>query len=323
MIEMLSTFIEANTNDKGQRVDAFLATKLENHSRAQVAHLIKDGLVSIGDRPVKASYKITGTEIFHVHSRARVPSSMKPENIALDILFSDDQIAIINKPVGLVVHPGAGIKTGTLCHALLYHFPEMALGNQERPGIVHRLDKDTSGVMVVAKSGKSLQVLSQDFKDRKVHKIYRAFAFGELDEERFELITGHARHPHNRLRFFTGLPVPAASSHHVRLAHSAFLVEKRRYGISSLKVTLHTGRTHQIRSHLADINHPLLGDHLYGGNRALSKNVPPALVEAIAQLQGQALHAETIEFPHPKTREMMSFSAPLPKELTSIDDILS
>lgn len=137
-IEMLSTFVESTIIDKGLRVDAFLAAKLENHSRAQVAHLIKDGLVSIGERAIKASYKITGTEIFHVRTKALEPSSIEPENIALDILFSDDQIAVINKPVGLVVHPGAGIRTGTLCHALLYHFPEMLMGNQERPGIVHR-----------------------------------------------------------------------------------------------------------------------------------------------------------------------------------------
>lgn len=320
---MESILIEAELKDNNLRVDAFLASKLEGYSRAQVAHLIKDGLVSLGGRSLKASYKINGNEVFHLSFPAPSPSSIEPENIPLDILFSDDHLAVINKPVGLVVHPGAGIKNGTLCHALLYHFPEMVIGNQERPGIVHRLDKDTSGVMVVAKTQSALQALSQDFKDRAVKKIYRAFAYGEILAERFELKTGHARHPQNRLRFFTGLPVPAASSHHVRMAHSAFFVDKRGFGISSLKVTLHTGRTHQIRAHLADINHPLLGDHLYGGCRALTKNVPQALVSSIAFLQGQALHAETIEFPHPKTREMMSFSAPLPKELTLIDDILA
>lgn len=319
---MLTTLVEAQAMDAGQRVDTFLATKLDNFSRAQIGHLIKDALVTIGEKPIKASYKIIGSECIIVHLPKPQPSNMEAEAIPLDIIYSDEEIAVINKPVGLVVHPGAGVKTGTLCHALLYHFPNMIIGNQERPGIVHRLDKDTSGVMVVAKTHHAMQNLSQDFKDRRVTKIYRALAYGEMRTQKFELKTGHARHPHNRLKFFTGLPVPETSSTHVRMAHSSFIVERQAFGLCSLRITLHTGRTHQIRAHLADIHHPLLGDHLYGGVRTLNKGIPHGLVEAIDLLQGQALHAETIEFLHPKTRELMSFSAPLPQELLSIENYL-
>lgn len=319
---MLSTVVEAHQTDAGQRIDAYLASKLDGFSRAQIGYLIKDALITIGEKPVKASYKIIGAERIVIQLPDPQPSHIEAEAIPLDILYSDDEIAVINKPVGLVVHPGAGVKTGTLCHALLYHFPTMIIGNQERPGIVHRLDKDTSGVMVVAKTHHAMQTLSQDFKDRHVTKTYRAFAFGEMKTHSFELKTGHARHPHNRLKFFTGLPVPEISSTHVRMAHSSFRVERQAYGICSLNVILHTGRTHQIRAHLADIKHPLLGDHLYGGTRTLNKAIPSGLFQAITLLQGQALHAETIEFPHPKTRELLRFSAPLPKELLNIENYL-
>ncbi len=322
---MSMTELKINTSekDRGERVDSFLAKSLMGFSRAQIASFIKDGHLSLAGKALKASYKILGSETLNLFIPPIKAASIEAENIPLDILYSDDYIAVINKPVNFVVHPGAGVKTGTLCHALLYHFPTMVIGHQERPGIVHRLDKDTSGVMVIAKTHDALQSLSEDFKNRKVKKIYRAFVHGEVKSTSFELITGHARHPQNRLRFTTALPVPTEANEHVRRAHSSFLTLHRGFGISSLRIELHTGRTHQIRAHLCDVNHPILGDYLYGGKRSLSKNMPSSLARAIEALHGQALHAESLGFRHPKTKEEMFFSAPLPKELAAIDEELS
>lgn len=320
---MDSSLIIAESKDSGQRIDVFLAQRLPEFSRAQLTEYIKKNLVTVNGKSLKPSHKIVGHESVLIQFPAITPSSLKPQNIPLDIIFDDDDIAVINKPAGLVVHPGAGVKEGTLCHALLYHFPNMVIGNEERPGIVHRLDKDTSGIMVVAKSHKAMQILSDDFKHRRVKKIYRALSYGEFQAQQFSLKTGHARHPHNRLRFSTRLPVPESPSSHVRLAHSDFVVLRQKYGISSLKVTLHTGRTHQIRAHLADIQRPILGDNLYGGNaRCLSKNTPPGLNEAMQELSGQALFAETLELTHPISKAPMSFSAPLPALFSAIDSFL-
>ncbi|MCA9507104.1 MAG: RluA family pseudouridine synthase [Myxococcales bacterium] len=319
---MPAVLIKTEDKDAGMRVDVFLSAQCPDFSRAQIGQFIKDGLVTINNRSIKASYKLMGGEPVCMMPPPPEISHIEPQALPLDILYSDDEIAVINKPKGLVVHPGAGVKTGTLCHALLYHFPSMMAHNQERPGIVHRLDKDTSGVIVIAKTPHALRILSQDFKDRAVNKFYRAFAYGEMQSTRFDLKTGHARHPHNRLRFFTRLPVPKIASSNVRMAHSAFEVQAQKHGVCSLKVKLYTGRTHQIRAHLADMNHPLLGDHLYGGARSLNKLAPIELVKAIDLLCGQALHAETIEFSHPKTRKLMSFTAPLPSQLMAIENYL-
>lgn len=310
--------IQADVSDQGQRIDAFLAKKLAPYSRAQVTRLIKAGLVTCGGSPIKSSQMVVAHADFIVVIPKPAPSSLVPQNIALNILYSDEHIAVINKAKGMIVHPGAGVIDGTLCNALMYHFPDMNIGNEERPGIVHRLDKDTSGVMVVAKTHQAHQVLSDDFKERRVKKIYRAFCQGEIQKSRFSLITGHARHPHNRFKFSTKLETPQAGSSHVRLAHTDCVVLGRKFSITEVHCELHTGRTHQIRAHLADIGHPLLGDELYGGRRILSSSVPVELRNLVGQLQGQALYAEILEFAHPVTQEKLSFTAPLPEHMAAL-----
>lgn len=307
--------------DQGMRLDAFLAMAL-GQSRAQVSKLIKDGMVLIQGRCTKPSYAVQPADAFSIEHPQKKPSSMIAENIALDILWSDEHIAVINKPRGMVVHPGAGVAHGTLCHALLYHFPEMTIGNTERPGIVHRLDRDTSGVMVVAKTQTAHQILSEDFKQRRVKKIYRAFCHGVFRKNAISLITGHKRHPHNRLRFSTKLAPPTKASFGVRLAHTDFVVKKQAFGISELECILHTGRTHQIRAHLADIGHPLVADVLYGGVRNLSATYPHDLVELVHHLPGQALHAEALHLVHPISQEPLVFTAPLPKALAALSAYL-
>jgi 23S rRNA pseudouridine1911/1915/1917 synthase len=309
--------IYATHLDQGQRLDLFLARKL-CISRAQVTKLIKNQEITSGGLKLKPSYIILGHEVLNIKILKK-SSVLTPENIPLDILYSDEHIAVINKPKGLIVHPGAGVKTGTLCQALLFHFPKISSLGSDRPGIVHRLDKDTSGVILVAKTSEALAKLSKDFKDRKVKKIYRALVWGKFDKTFFELKTGHVRHPYNRLKFFTGLPVPTPPSVHVRLAHTSFEVLKYSCGLSELKATLHTGRTHQIRAHLSDINHPIVGDALYGGQRELSnKNI----IKEKLGLKSQALHAESLEFDHPITQEKLSFTAPMPKDIQAILDYL-
>jgi|SRR5579871_1517906 len=313
--------IKAEPADKGLRLDAFLAQKLFC-SRAQVSKTIKAGLVTNIGATCKPAQKVSGDEAYSVVMPPPTVGRLEPQAIPLDIIFSDEHIAVVNKPVGLTVHPGAGVRDGTLCNALLYHFPAMNIGQEERPGIVHRLDKNTSGVMVVAKSPMAHQVLSDDFKYRRVKKVYRTLCVGEMIENRFELKTGHVRHPYNRLKFFTGLLVPKGKSSNVRMAHTSFEVICRRLGITELKATLHTGRTHQIRAHLADIDHPLIGDELYGGKKSWPSALPQTLLRALANLPGQALHAEVIEFAHPVGKQWLSFSAPLPEPLSTICNFL-
>lgn len=311
----------ASPEDKGQRLDQFLTKKL-GIARAQVVRLIKENEISaLGGKPVKPSYSILGHEQY-LANLAPKPSLLEPANIPLDILYSDAHIAVVNKPLGLVVHPGAGVKSKTLCHALLHHFPELLEASSDRPGIVHRLDRDTSGVMVVAKTAQALAKLSEDFKERKVKKVYRTLVWGEFSETHFELKTGHARHPFHRLRFFTKMPPPQVPSVHVRFAHTSFEIKKRGVGITEILATLHTGRTHQIRAHLADIDHPMLGDCLYGGKREPSR-ANQALRAAIESLKGQALHSERIEFNHPVSNERLSFSAPVPETMALISSHLA
>lgn len=310
--------IQADSCDAGLRLDSFLAQRLPEHTRAQLSKFIKNSLVSINGQRVKPSFKLLGHEKVLLKVLSRKSVGLIAQELPLDIIFSDDHIAVINKAVGMVVHPGAGVLDNTLVNALLYAFPNIAVGGQQRPGIVHRLDKNTSGVMVVALTHQAHVALTEAFKNREVEKKYRAFCYGALENERFELKTGHVRHPHNRLRFFTGIPAPLSSQSKVRMAHTSFSVNFSNFGVSDLSARLHTGRTHQIRAHLADINHPLLGDSIYTSTRELPREVPKLLVDAIKELSGQALHAETISFAHPITKEKLSFSAPLPAHIVAL-----
>ncbi len=311
--------LAASAGDARMRLDQFLAAKVPQYSRSLLGKFIKSGAITTHEgRRLKPAQLLTGTEVLHLVVPPKTPSNMKAENIALDIVYSDEHLAVINKHAGLIIHPGAGAYEGTLCNALLYHFPDMVVGNVQRPGIVHRLDKDTSGLIVIAKTETAHRHLSEQFKNRSVKKIYRVFCFGEFLETKFDLKTGHARHLRNRLRFSTKLSQESCNGQNVRFAHTSFRVEKNSFGLAMLTAELHTGRTHQIRAHLADIDHPLLGDDLYGGKRALSARVPDDLRGAIDELKGQALHAETLGFTHPISKEPLHFTSKLPPHLARI-----
>lgn len=313
-------FIPDN-DDLSLRLDVFLAKKIPHLSRSQLKRFIDDGLVTNHGKKTKACQHINQDDLFLILLPKPKASSIAGENIDLNIIYQDEDLIVINKPQGMVVHPGAGIVSGTLCHALRYHFPDIHVGDAYRPGIVHRLDRHTSGVMMVAKNDASHQALSHMFKHRLIKKIYRTFCHGEIKDKVITRITGHIRHPHHRLKFLT-LPF-AENIKGMRKAHSNFYIQLTKYGISEVLCELHTGRTHQIRAHLADMGHPILGDGLYGGHRSLHQDMPHELKAVISNLCGQALHAESLAFIHPITKKPLYFEANMPKELLLIKHIFN
>lgn len=312
-----------STEEAGQRLDSCLVSRLSDYSRAQVASFIKIGAIRVYGEKSKPSLTVKGLENVSFELPEPVKSNLIPQDLPLDIIYSDQEIAVINKPAGMVVHPGAGISSNTLCNALIFHFPTMTVGNCHRPGIVHRLDKDTSGLLVIAKTHEAHQFLSLEFKAKQVKKIYRAWCHNHFDVQKLDIKSGHRRHPKHPLKFFTNVAVPLREGSGIRFAHTGIEVLHQTCGIAELKVFLHTGRTHQIRAHMADNGHPLLGDTLYGGVKDLKKPYRHDFDEVLAKLRGQALHAEHLTFRHPKTKEIISFQAPLPEHLKNLHETMN
>lgn len=308
----------------GKRLDAFIAERVPNLSRGRVQALIDDGEVVLNGAQAKASAKVRTADVVIVAIPEIKPTTYEAQDIALDIIHEDHDIIVINKPAGLVVHPGAGNPDGTLMNALLHRYPDLAIGGHERPGIVHRLDKETSGVMVCARNDAAHQKLVKGFASRDVQKVYRAFCVGTFKELEFTLITGHRRHATDRLKYTTKLRVPEqGEAGNVKLAHSEFKVLAQGGGVAELEVEIKTGRTHQIRAHLADIHHPLLKDDLYGGVKAMARVPEGPVKAAAARLTRHALHAEMLSFKNPRSGEMMRFHAPLPADLQAVHDALA
>jgi 23S rRNA pseudouridine1911/1915/1917 synthase len=290
--------VEAAASDRGERVDRFLAARLTHLSRSRVQQLIDEGHVTRAGKPVKASARLEGSERFEVVEPPPTPATPLAEALPLEVLHEDRDVLVLNKAAGMVVHPGAGHRGGTLVNALLHHVADLqGVGGELRPGIVHRLDKDTSGVMVIAKTEQALATLQKAFAARTVEKTYLAIVAGEPDAEG-TFRTLHGRHPVDRKRFSgrvkSGKPAVTHWKVRERLAR-ATLVE----------VSLETGRTHQIRVHFSEAGYPLLGDELYGSR--LSRQLAPE-----ARL---ALHALKLAFPHPRTGKLLSVSAPVPADL--------
>ena len=300
--------------EAGARLDAFLAARVEGVSRSTLKRAIEDGDVLVGGRAAKPSLKLKGGERVELELPAPPPSEVEPEDIPLDIIHEDEEVVVVNKTAGLVVHPAAGVHSGTLANALAFHFERLAgRGNSLRPGIVHRLDRDTSGVIVVAKTARAHESLSDQFRARTVFKSYVALAHGVTKEERGKVEEPLARDPRNRTRM--------AVVRGGRAALSLWRVRRRYTRFTLLDVQIKTGRTHQIRVHLAWIKHPVVGDESYGGGR--DKTLPdPQLRARVGALGRQFLHAERLGFHHPATGEWMSFTAPLPAELSEFLDAL-
>jgi 23S rRNA pseudouridine1911/1915/1917 synthase len=299
----------ASETDAGARLDAYLAAQIGDWSRARLQRLIEAGDVLVNGKVVKASYRVSAKDEVEVELTPAPAGNFTPENIPLEIVFEDDHIIVIDKPAGLVVHPAAGIHSGTLANALAYHFQQLSKAGSIRPGIVHRLDKDTSGLLVVAKTESDHENLADQFRAREVFKSYVALVYGVVKQQSGRIEEPIARDPRNRTRMAI---VPggrgALSLYKVRRSYNAFTL---------LDVELKTGRTHQIRVHLSWLKHPVVGDELYGGGR--DNNVQDVQLRAqIRKLKRQFLHAEQLGFRHPHTGEQMRFVAPLPAELAHL-----
>ncbi len=294
----------------GERLDAFLAARFEHLSRSRAAQLIEAGHVTVNERIPKKSEKVSAGDVVLVRLPAPEPSAVTPEDIPLNIVYQDKDLLVIDKPAGLVVHPGAGHKGGTLVNALLHHIKDLSgIGGVLRPGIVHRLDRDTSGLMIVAKNDETHRALSAALKKREIRRRYLVAAWGHLPQDELVVDAPIGRLPHDRKKMAV---VPTG-----RPAVTKFKRLERWRGADLLKAELQTGRTHQIRVHLLSIGHPVVGDALYSpaGERGISGPAQPWARALARRTPRQFLHAAELAFRHPRTREVMRFASELPEDL--------
>jgi 23S rRNA pseudouridine1911/1915/1917 synthase len=327
-----SQSIEVPLEATGQRLDQFLAAHLEGVSRSRVQLLMDQGDVLVNGKREKASMKLRGGEIIVVTGEARpAPLKATAEDIPLDVVYEDTDLAVVNKPAGMMVHAGSGQNEdarskGTLVNALLYRFKKLsATGGDLRPGIVHRLDKDTSGLIVVAKNDRAHAELGEMFSSRQIRKTYLALVQGTVERPKGTINAAVARDPVRRTRMTT------QPNDNARSAVSHYEVVRRlstHFGkFTLLRVRIETGRTHQIRVHMASIGHPVVGDTLYGGAGQLTDQVAAQAAQSKAarrkadperlRLGRNFLHAARLEFPHPRTHKLLQLEAPLPPELDS------
>jgi 23S rRNA pseudouridine1911/1915/1917 synthase len=324
--------IEVPAEAAGQRLDQFVAAQLEGVSRSRVQLLMEQGDVLVNGEREKASLKLRGGERITVTGEPRpTPLKATPEDIPLDVVFEDADLAVVNKPAGMMVHAGSGQNEntrskGTLVNALLYRFRKLSsTGGELRPGIVHRLDKDTSGLIVVAKNDRTHAALGDMFASRRIKKTYIALVQGAVERAKGTINAGVGRDPVRRTR------MTAQPQENARTAVSHYEVVRRlsnRFGKFTLvRVRIETGRTHQIRVHMASIGHPVVGDTLYGGAGQLTDQVASQAAQSKAarrkaeperlRLGRNFLHAARLEFVHPRTGKLLELEAPLPEELES------
>ena len=307
--------LHAGPEDHGKRLDCFLAEQLADVGRSRVQQWIRDGRVLVGDRAARASKRLSDGEKVAVDPAPLTPLKAFPEDIPLNILYEDDDVVAVNKPAGMVVHSGAAAGSGTLVNALLHHFESLSkLGGDLRPGIVHRLDRMTSGVLLVAKHDRAHRALGEQFQARKVKKIYWAVVHGrpsepprqgrlvEIDKRRWSRLEMPIRRD-SRQR------VKMAARSGGRAAETDFRVISATAAYSLLEVRIGTGRTHQIRVHLSKIGHPVVGDRLYGA---------PGAPEGLGKLDRFYLHARSIGFLRPADESKITIEAPLPQEFTRL-----
>lgn len=295
----------------GTRLDAFLASQLADVSRATIHKAIQGGDCWVNERLPKASYKVRAGDEIQLDLPEVLPLEAAPENIPLTIVYEDDELIIINKPAGMVVHPGAGVKSGTLANALVYHFHHLSQQNSIRPGIVHRLDVGTSGLIVVAKTDRAHQHLAAQFETRTIEKRYTALVYGQIKNDTGRIDEPIGRDPRNRVKM--------AVRPQGRGALTLYRVVERFADFTLLDVEIKTGRTHQIRVHLAHLKHPIVGDVTYDGGRMNSlKN--GRLKSAIEKLGRPFLHAASIRLKHPISQETLAFNLSLPVTLQQFLD---
>jgi len=292
----------------GKRLDAWLSTVEPTLSRARLQDLIRSGFVKVDGNPVKPSQKPAAGQIVTVEIPPPEDTDIKAESIPLDILFEDADLIVVNKPAGLVVHPAAGHASGTLVNALLAHCPDLAgIGGEKRPGIVHRLDRDTTGALVAAKNETTMRALVNQFKHREVNKEYLALVWGSLTPPagRTETLIGRSTHDRKKMS-----AKPAVG----RTAVTHYETIESFPGVSLVRIHIETGRTHQIRVHMAFLGHPVVGDQDYG--RPRHEVLPGPLPRR------QMLHARSLSFTHPRTGKPLTFEAPLPADFQTLIDQL-
>lgn len=298
----------ADVSATGLRLDRYL-TAATGLPRSQIQRLIKGGRVLVDGRQAKASATAHPGQQISLAIPPPQPSTLTPEPIPLDILYEDDDLLVLNKPAGLVVHPAPGHQAGTLVHAILHYCPDLpGIGEERRPGIVHRLDKETSGVMVVAKTDAALASLATQFKGRRVRKTYIALVHGEVKAPEGQIAADIGRHERDRKRM-------AVRTRKGREAVTIYRVVTRLSGLTLLQLQPQTGRTHQIRVHLSAIGHPVVGDKVYGGRRERKAGVEGWRLGVGAERH--LLHAWKLGLFHPRTEKWMEFEAPLPPDFTS------
>jgi 23S rRNA pseudouridine1911/1915/1917 synthase len=309
-----STTLTIPPLDTPARLDSYVTSELPELSRAAVQRLIESGHVLVDALPAKPSLKLLGGEIVTIVIPPPVAAEPAPQVIELDILYEDSDLIVINKAAGMTVHPGAGTHDGTLVNALLAHCNDLSgIGGVERPGIVHRIDKDTSGILVVAKNDRSHQALSDRFQRHDIKRIYHALIYGNPKTDTGTIRGIIGRHPTDRVKM-------SGKAKSGKQAVTHWRAEARYPEVSLVRLRLETGRTHQIRVHLSEAGHPLLGDSVYGSDGRINNLKDLHLRKLIRDLGRQALHASTLGFVHPATGEFLEFTSPLPADMQRILD---
>ena len=294
---MKTEIFEVMEEQEGERLDKFLSIIYPDTSRSFFQKLIKENAVLVNDKAEKSSYRMSFEDVVTIHFPDAVETTIEPEDIPLDILYEDDDLLIVNKPKGMVVHPSAGHYSGTLVNAIMYHCKDSLSGinGEIRPGIVHRIDMDTTGSLIICKNDNSHVHIAEQIKVHSVKRIYEGIVYGNVKEDEGTIEGAIGRHPIERKKM-------AINEKNGKPAITHYKVLERFGNYTYMQFKLETGRTHQIRVHMSSIGHPLLGDSLYSSGKSPFKN-----------LCGQTLHAKTIGFIHPSTGEYMEYSAPLPE----------
>jgi 23S rRNA pseudouridine1911/1915/1917 synthase len=306
---------EASKGQSALRVDKFLMNLIENTTRNKIQQAAENGSILVNDVAVKSNYKVKAGDIVRlVLAHPTYEQLLTPENIPLDIVYEDDQLLVINKPAGMVVHPGHGNYSGTLVNALAYHFENLPLNSSERPGLVHRIDKDTTGLLVVAKTEHAMAYLSKQFADKTSEREYIALVWGNIEEEEGTVEGNIGRHDTNRMRMAVH-----ESDEKGKPAVTHYKVLERFGYVTLVSCQLETGRTHQIRVHMKHIGHTLFNDERYGGDAILKGTTFTKYKQFVDNcfkvLPRQALHAKTLGFEHPITKEFLRFDTPIPQDL--------
>ena len=311
---------EASKGQSALRVDKFLMNMIENTTRNKIQQAAENGSILVNDVAVKSNYKVKAGDVVRlVLAHPTYEQLLTPENIPLDIVYEDDQLLVINKPAGMVVHPGHGNYSGTLVNALAYHFENLPMNSSERPGLVHRIDKDTTGLLVVAKTEHAMAYLTQQFAEKTSEREYVALVWGNIEEDEGTVEGNIGRHDTNRMRMAVH-----ESDEKGKHAVTHYKVLERFGYVTLVSCQLETGRTHQIRVHMKHIGHTLFNDERYGGDSILKGTTFTKYKQFVDNcfkvLPRQALHAKTLGFEHPITKEFLRFDTPIPQDLQECID---